>query len=331
MKSYAFGVDIGGTTIKIGLFTTGGDLLDSWEIPTRRQSDGAYILPDIAEAVDNKLAEKGLSKLDVEGIGVGVPGPVGPDGIVFKCVNLGWDVFNVEHRLSSLTGLKAKAGNDANVAALGEIWQGGGKGCQDIVMVTLGTGIGGGVIIGGRIFGGINGAAGEIGHIPINDDEDEICGCGKRGCLEQYASANGIVRITKRYLAAHPDVGSSLGTMDKYSCKEIFDEAKSGDAAAVNMVEEVGRLLGKALASVACVVNPEAFVIGGGMSKAGPMLIEVIRKNFRNYAFHASRETEFRLAELGNSAGIYGGVRMVLEGNMSRPLGVEETSSISAI
>ena len=313
MKSYAFGVDIGGTTIKLGFFTTAGGLLESWEIPTRTEADGSYILSDITEAVNRLLEERKISKQDVEGVGVGVPGPGGPDGTVFKCVNLGWGVVNVERRLTELTGLKAKAGNDANVAALGELWQGGGKGYQDIVMVTLGTGVGGGVILGGKILAGVNGAAGEIGHIPMYDDDPETCGCGKRGCLEQYASANGVVRIAGRWLEAHPDTASSLRGMERYTSKEIFDEARRGDAAAAEIVEEAGRLLGKAMASIACVVDPEAFVIGGGMAKAGEILLDVIRKYYRRYAFHASREAEFKLALLGNSAGIYGGVRMVLE------------------
>ena len=313
MKTYAFGVDIGGTTIKMGLFTTEGELLEDWEIPTRTEDGGSHILSDIAEAVNRKLDEKGISKLDVEGIGVGVPGPVGPDGTVFKCVNLGWDVINVEQRLHSLTSFKCKAGNDANVAALGEMWQGGGKGHRDVVMVTLGTGVGGGVIIGGKILAGINGAAGEIGHIPMYDDDPEACGCGKRGCLEQYASANGIVRITRRYFDENPKAVSSLKKIPSYTSKEIFEEAGKGDKVALQMVEQVGYLLGKALASIACVVNPEVFVIGGGMSKAGDILIDSIRKEFRRFAFHASRETEFKLAELGNHAGIYGGVRMILE------------------
>ncbi len=313
MKQYAFGVDVGGTTIKIGLFETHGELLEEWEIPTRTEENGQFILPDIADAATQKAKERNLSLLDVEGIGLGVPGPVSSDGTVFKCVNLGWDVFNVERRLSVLTGLKVKTGNDANVAALGEMWQGGGKGYQDIVMVTLGTGVGAGVIINGKILAGINGAAGELGHMPMVDDEPDVCGCGKHGCLEQYTSANGIVRITKRYFAEHPKAKSSLKEMESFTSKEIFDEARNGDAVALNMVSEVGAMLGKALASVACVLNPEAFVIGGGMSKAGAILIDAVRKEFRRYAFHASRETEFKLAELGNHAGMYGGVRMLLE------------------
>lgn len=313
MKTYAFGVDIGGTAVKLGLFTTDGKLLETWQIITRTELKGVHILDDIASTIKEKMDEKGLYAPDIEGIGMGVPGPIGPDGTVFKCVNLGWDIFNVEHKMSKLTSLKVKVGNDANVAALGEMWQGGGKGYQDIVMVTLGTGVGGGVIIGGRIVAGVNGAAGEIGHIPMYDDDSECCGCGKRGCLEQYASANGIARITKRYLETHSEVTSRLAGIEDFSAKDIFNAAKSGDDIACKMVDETGKYLGKALASVACVVNPEVFVIGGGMAKAGDILIEVIQKYYSGYAFHASRDVKFELARLGNLAGIYGGVKMILE------------------
>lgn len=313
MKKYAFGVDIGGTTVKMGFFKTSGELLEMWEIMTRTQEDGIYILSDIAKSIEEKLEEKGISKLDVEGIGMGVPGPVGSDGTVFKCVNLGWDIFNVEARMNSLTGLRVKVGNDANVAALGEMWQGGGKGYKDLVMVTLGTGVGGGVIVNEKMLYGINGAAGEIGHIPMRDDEEECCGCGKKGCLEQYASANGIVRLTKRYLEANENVDTRLKSIENFTSKDIFDLAKEKDEVCLKMVDEVGLFLGKALATISCVLNPEAFVIGGGMSKAGTILIESIQKYYRKYAFHAAREVEFCLAKLGNQAGIYGGVRLVLE------------------
>lgn len=313
MKKYAFGVDIGGTTVKMGLFETMGNLLDTWEIPTRKQENGRYILPDIADAVDKKMEEKGISRLDVEGIGMGVPGPVSPDGTVLKCVNLGWGVFNVEQEMNRLTGFKVKAGNDANVAALGEMWQGGGKGYRNLVMVTLGTGVGGGVIIDEKILPGAVGAAGEIGHIPMRDDETEICGCGKKGCLEQYASATGIVRLTRRYLEAHKNENVQTVLKEDSTAKDIFDAAKLGDKVALAMVDEVGLLLGKALASISCVVNPEAFVIGGGMAKAGEILLNVIRKYYTEYAFHAARDTVFKEAELSNNAGIYGGVRLVLE------------------
>lgn len=311
MKKYAFGVDIGGTTVKMGLFETTGILLDTWEIPTRTMDGGKNILVDIAEAVGNKLLEKDIKKADVEGIGMGVPGPVGPDGTVLKCVNLGWDVFNVEKKLSQLTGFKVKAGNDANVAALGEMWQGGGKGFKSMVMVTLGTGVGGGIIIDEHILAGVTGAAGEIGHIPMNDEEEECCGCGKKGCLEQYASATGIVRMTKKYLKENPDKDTSL--KENFTAKDIFDAAKEGDEVASLMVDKLGTMLGKACASIACVVNPEAFVIGGGVAKAGQILLDTVEKHYKTYAFHASKETPFKAATLGNNAGIYGGVRLILE------------------
>ena len=311
MKTYAFGIDIGGTTVKMGFFKTSGELLETWEIPTRTEQNGSYILTDIAGAREKKITEKEITKEDVEGIGMGVPGPIAEDGTVLKCVNLGWGVFNVEQELGRLTGLKVKAGNDANVAALGEMWQGGGKGYKDMVMVTLGTGVGGGIIINEHILSGYTGAAGEIGHIPVNDEETQCCGCGKKGCLEQYASANGIVTITRRYLEQHPEAETIL--KDEFSAKDICDAAKAGDPVGEKMLDEVGKLLGKALASIACVVNPQAFVIGGGMSKAGTILIEAIQKYYTQYAFHAARNADFKIALLGNNAGIYGGVKLTLE------------------
>lgn len=313
MKKYAFGVDIGGTTVKMGFFETDGTLLDTWEIPTRTQENGKYILRDIAEEIDKKIKEKSVSSLDVEGIGMGVPGPVGQDGTVFKCVNLGWGIFNVEQELTTLTGLKVRAGNDANVAALGEMWQGGGRGYKNLVMVTLGTGVGGGIIINEHILPGANGAAGEIGHMPMKDNEPETCGCGKKGCLEQYASATGIVNMTKRYFSEHEQAESSLKNINAFTAKDIFDAAKEEDKVALEMMDEVGIMLGKALASIACVVNPEVFVIGGGMAKAGNILLDCIQKHYTEYAFHAACDTDFKSAELSNNAGIYGGVRLVLE------------------
>ena len=310
MKKYIFGVDLGGTTVKMGLFLSSGELLHTWEIPTRTEKGGKYILGDIADSVIETLREREISKDEGEGIGIGVPGPVGADGTVFKCVNLGWGVFNVADRLQELTGLKVKAGNDANVAALGEMWQGGGKGCHSIVMITLGTGIGGGIILNGEILSGTNGAAGEVGHIPVWDDETEMCGCGKRGCLEQYGSATGIVRVAKRYLKAH-DEPSILRQYDDFTAKEVCDAAKENDAIAIEILDLVGKTLGKALACISCVVNTEAFVIGGGVSRAGSVLLDPIEKYFKEYAFHASRDTEFKLATLGNNAGIYGGAKMI--------------------
>lgn len=311
MKTYGFGVDIGGTTVKLGLFRTDGELLDKWEIPTRKEDGGAQILPDVAAAIKAKIEEKGLDPSDVQGVGVGVPGPVTPEGIVRKCVNLGWGIFNVEDTLSALTGYPVKAANDANVAALGEMWQGAGKGAKSIVMVTLGTGVGGGVIIDGHIVAGATGAGGEIGHIPVRDDEEAVCGCGKRGCLEQYASATGVVTLTERALASS-DQPSSLRDLAKVTAKDTFDAAKAGDVLALEVLEQFGEVLGKGLASVACVVNPEIFVIGGGVSKAGRIITDVVEKYYTPNTFHACREAQFKLAELGNDAGIYGCVQMIL-------------------
>lgn len=312
MKKYAFGVDIGGTTIKMGLFDTAGEMLDKWEIPTRTEENGVNILPDIATQIDAKLMEKSISKEDVEGVGVGVPGPVDDDGTVFKCVNLGWGVFNVQIELNRLTGLKVKVGNDANVAALGEMWQGGGKGYKNLVVVTLGTGVGGGVIVNEKIVSGSNGAGGEIGHININEKEKEVCGCGNHGCLEQYASATGIVRTTRNYLKEHPDAKTVLNA-EKLTAKDIFDAAKNGDEIADKMVDKTAKILGRGLSQIACVVNPQVFVIGGGVSKAGAFLVDRVQKYYREYAFHAARETYFKLADLGNDAGMYGCVRMILD------------------
>ena len=311
MANYVFGVDIGGTTVKIGLFSIEGELLDKWEITTRKDDGGAYILQDITDSINAKLTEKGISKEDVKGVGMGVPGPVKEDGTVVKCVNLGWGVFNAADELSELVGLPVKVGNDANMAALGEYWQGGGKSYQNIVMITLGTGVGGGIIINGKMLSGVNGAGGEIGHMPIDPEEQDVCNCGKKGCLEQYASATGIVRLANRALQAS-DKPSVLREAKYVSAKEIFDAAKSGDNLALELMEEHGKRLGYALASVACVVDPEAFVIGGGVSKAGNILLNTVKKYYQEYAFHACRNTEFCLATLGNDAGMYGGAASVL-------------------
>ena len=313
MKKYAYGVDIGGTTVKIGFFETTGKLVDTWEIPTRTENDGELILPDIAESIKENNEKNSITTDDIEGIGMGVPGPVKDDGTVLKCVNLGWGVFNVEKALSVICGgVKVKAGNDANVAALGEMWQGGGKGYEDVVMITLGTGVGGGIIRGGKIVAGTNGAAGEIGHIPMIDDESECCGCGKKGCLEQYASANGLVNVAEKYIAAHRTVETELDLNAGFTAKDVCDAAKAGAIAGLAAVEESMRLLGKAMASVSCVIDPQVFVVGGGLSKAGNIIIDTASKYYKEYAFHASRETEIKLATLGNAAGMYGGVKMVI-------------------
>ena len=312
MKQYAFGVDVGGTTCKIGFFETNGTILDKWEIKTKTENIGDSILSDIAQAVDNKLAQEGISKSDVQGIGIGVPGPVNGEGTVFRCVNLGWGVLNVAEALGELTGLNVKVGNDANVAALGEAWKGGAAGSTDVVMVTLGTGVGGGIIVNGQMVTGHNGAGGEIGHITVSKSEIEPCNCGQYGCLEQYASATGIVRVARRKLAKSQEE-TVLRTNENLTAKDIFDAAKAGDDIAIQLVDEVCGILGGALSNISAVVNPEVIVIGGGVSKAGSILIENVQKHFIETSFHACRDTKFALAKLGNDAGMYGCVKMLLE------------------
>ena len=311
MKKYAFGVDIGGTTVKIGLFDKDGCVLDKWEIPTIKDNNGASVLPDVAKSIKAKMQEKGIGEDDVAGVGVGAPGAVDKEGtLVSGAVNIGWDVFNIPDVLGGYLGLPVKAANDANVAAFGEMWQGGGKGYSNLVAVTLGTGVGGGIIIDGHILIGANGAGGEIGHIHIEDNETEPCGCKNTGCLEQYTSATGIVRLAKRRLAK--DDKPSVLREGTLSAKSVFDAVKEGDEVAVEIAELFGDYLGKGLAGVAGTVNPEIFVIGGGVSKAGEVLLKYIEPPFRKYVFKACRDTKFALAKLGNDAGIYGAAGLIL-------------------
>ncbi len=308
---YGFGVDLGGTTVKLAWFDETGTLLKKWEIPTVKENNGSRILPDIAEAVSRFLEEKGVSREQVLGIGIGVPGPVDKDGLVNRCINLGWGVFNIQQALSELTGLPVRAGNDANMAALGECWQGGGKGCNNMVLATLGTGVGGGIIVNGRPLIGEHGAGGEIGHIVVNKYEPKQCGCGKYGCVEQYCSATGIVRIARRYLESHQN--SILRQVPELTCKAVFDAAHTGDHLAVAVLEEVYDYMGQFLSDICCVIDPEVVVFGGGVSKAGQMLLDGTRRYFDKYIFHASKGVRFALAVLGNDAGAYGAFKLVLD------------------
>lgn len=314
MGKYCFGVDVGGTTVKIGLFSPEGEVVEKWEIPTKTDNNGSGILPDIADAVLSKLEERGIAKEEIIGVGIGVPGPVDDAGVVYKAVNLGWDVMNVNETLGGLLGLPVKAANDANVAALGEMWCGGGKGCRDLVLATLGTGVGGGIIVNEKIVTGSKGAGGEIGHIHIADDEPDACGCGNHGCLEQYASATGIVRLANKKLALSNEesVLRAAQEANELSAKAVFDAVKDGDKTACEIAEEFGMYLGKGFAMIAAVVNPEVFVLGGGVSKAGEILCDYVSRNYEKYAFHGCRNASFKLAALGNDAGIYGAAKLVL-------------------
>ena len=309
---YYLGVDLGGTTVKLGLFTTEGELINKWEIPTRTANAGELILPDISESITEELNKLDIPRSQVLGAGLGVPGAVLGDSVVAPCVNLnGWG-GNVAAKLSDLCGFPVKAVNDANAAALGEMWQGSGKGYNNVVFVTLGTGVGGGIIVDGRLLRGVHGAGGEIGHVTVNASEPDPCGCGKHGCLEQYASATGVVRTANRMLA-ESDAPSALRGYEKVTAKAVFDEAKNGDTLATEVVKFFGFILGYALASISCVCDPEVFVIGGGVSAAGQIILDVVEESFRKYAFPSAEDTAFALASLGNKAGIYGCARLMAE------------------
>ena len=314
MKPYAFGVDIGGTAIKLGLFQGDGILLEKWQIPTRTQEKGSFVLPDVLDAVRGCMDKNGIAWDDVEGIGMGVPGPVGDDGTVFGCVNLGWDVFNVRAKLLQLEPAlgKARVSNDVNAATLGELWKGGAQGRHSAFLVTLGTGIGGGLVINDEIINGVNGGAGEIGHFCVEPGETERCKCGGHGCLEQYCSATGLLRQAKKALAENPDTVSVMKSIADLTAKDVCDAAKAGDTLALDLLDRLGQRLGWALTAAAGTADPEVFVIGGGLSNAGEILLEKIEFYYRKYAFHAFRNTPFVLAKLGNDAGIYGCAKMIL-------------------
>lgn len=308
---YCFGVDIGGTTVKMGLFQEDGKLLDKWEIKTRTANGGEAILPDVAKAVEEKMAEHKVAKEDVLGVGVGIPAPVTAEGVVMNTANLGWGYKEVKRELEELTGMSVATGNDANVAALGEMWLGGGQGQKNMIMVTLGTGVGGGIIVNGACVAGTHGAGGEIGHICVDYNETEVCGCGNRGCLEQYASATGITRLANRRLKKD-DAPSSLREAGSLSAKAVFDAVKAGDAVAVEIAEEFGRYLGYALANLAAACDPSVIVIGGGVSKAGEVLFDYIEGPYMERALFCNKDLKFALAQLGNDAGICGAAKMVL-------------------
>lgn len=311
MANYLFGVDVGGTTVKMGLFDKDGNVIEKWEIPTRTENGGEKILPDIADSIKAKLSEKGIAKEDVIGAGVGVPGPVDGNGIVHRAVNLGWGEMDLKKELTALLdGMRVEGGNDANVAALGEMWKGGGQGHRNLVAVTLGTGVGGGIIINGEIVTGATGAGGEIGHIHVEDDETEACGCGNFGCLEEYASATGITRLANRALAKSDK--DSVLRKGEVSAKTVFDAVKAGDGLAIEVAQKFGDYLGKGLGVIAGVINPEIFVIGGGVSKAGEVLFDYIKPSFEKTVFRGCSDVVFALATLGNDAGIYGAARLLL-------------------
>lgn len=305
------GVDLGGTTVKIGILCEDGTISEKWEIPTRKEEGGKYILGDIAASIREHLAAAGLNLQEMAGVGIGVPGPVQSSGYVEVCVNLGWKDINPAEELSSLLdGVNVKVANDANVAALGEQWMGSGKGHDQLMFFTLGTGVGGGLIIDGKIVAGSKGMGAEVGHITVNPKETDSCNCGNKGCLEQYASATGIVKEMKRTLDAE-DGACSLRGQD-FSCKDVLDAAKAGDPLAEKTVHRCMDYLALAMSCVGMIADPEVFVIGGGVSKAGNYLVDMLQKRYNELTPLSSKKSGIFIANLSNDAGMYGAARLVL-------------------
>ena len=298
MKEVCFGVDIGGTTVKLGLVSREGDLLDKREFPTFRDVEATF--DDIAGHMRQVL--DAFPGCICVGAGVGVPGPVVEQSKVIHCANLGWRDVNIAQELSGRADVPVRVANDANLAALGESWQGGGKGCRNLVLSTVGTGVGGGIICDGHIIAGASGGGGEVGHMPVPFHTDWQCGCGKLGCLEVTASATGIIRAARQY--------SPFKEMDKIGAKDVYDAAAAGDENAQAVVKEAATALGYAAASVSCVVNPEIILLGGGVSAAGSALLGPVEAAFKENVLEACSDVRFALAQLGNNAGIYGGAAL---------------------
>ncbi len=315
-KQWIVGVDLGGTTTKLAFITMDGEIVRKWEIPTDNTNEGKNITNNIAIAIDEKLTELGQTKDHLIGIGMGSPGPVNYEkGILLNVVNLGWpNNYPLKKILENATSLPAAIENDANCAALGEMWMGAGNGAKDLVCVTLGTGVGGGVITGGKVVQGINGAAGEIGHITAIPFDGAQCNCGKTGCLETVASATGIVRLARMELAKgiQSELTAKMTENNTITAKDVFDAARNNDRLAQTVLNEVSFHLGFALASIANTLNPEKIVLGGGVSKAGDILLNPVKSNFEKFAFSAVGDsTKLALATLGNDAGVLGAAWLI--------------------
>lgn len=306
-KKWLVGVDLGGTTIKMAFISQDGEILHSWEIPTNKSEKGIHIPASIAKSIDEKLTEVKQTKDRLIGIGIGAPGPVNKeDGSLEVAVNLGWENFPLQKILERETSLPVTVENDANVAALGEMWKGAGNRAKNLLCVTLGTGVGGGIIVNGEIVHGANGAGGEIGHITSVPVGGAPCNCGKKGCLETVASATGIVRLALEEFSSSVE-NSRLREVEEITAKLVFDAAKAGDPLAQRVLEQVIFHLGLALANLANGLNPEKIVIGGGVSKAGDALLQPLKSAFIPFAFpRVAQGVEIALATLGNQAGVIG-------------------------
>lgn len=318
MTKKIIGIDLGGTTVKFAILTSEGDIQQKWSLITDTTENGSRIVPAIVESINEQLEKYQLTPDDFIGIGMGSPGTVDRKaGTVIGAYNLNWKTSQpVKKIIEEGTGIPFAIDNDANVAALGERWKGAGANEEDVVFITLGTGVGGGIIAGGRLIHGVAGAAGELGHITVNP-EGYDCTCGKKGCLETVASATGVVRLARDFsedYAGESQLKYNIDDGQLITAKDVFDFAKDNDKLAVRVVEKVAYFLGLACASVANTLNPSTIVIGGGVSNAGVFLVDQIKVYFDKFTYPTIRETtKIRLAQLGNNAGVVGASSLIKE------------------
>ncbi|MFB4166469.1 ROK family glucokinase [Virgibacillus sp. JSM 102003] len=314
MDQNIIGVDVGGTTIKIGILNEAGNILDKWEIPTNVTNNGTSILTDIWNSVRQKIDSGQFNEKTFSGIGLGAPGFIHEDsGSVYEAVNIGWKNIEIARELKAISKLPVYVQNDANIAVLGENWLGAGEQARNLIAITLGTGVGGGIIANGTILNGENGTAGEIGHITV-EENGYLCNCGRRGCLETIASATGMVRQAKNKIKIDPTsrLASFYQENESITTKDIFELANHGDTLSKEIIDYTADVLGLVIANLATIINPSKILVGGGVSKAGEGFINSIDKTFREYALdRVSKICELKVAQLGNDAGIIGAAYLV--------------------
>ncbi|MBA1435044.1 ROK family glucokinase [Bombilactobacillus bombi] len=312
------GIDLGGTTTKFAIMTSQGEIQQRWSIQTDVLNDGNNIIPNIIESINHHLDLYQMQPQQFAGIGIGTPGSVNyQQGTVSSAFNLNWNrPMALKQQIETGTNIPVQIENDANVAALGERWQGAGDNAANVAFVTLGTGVGGGIIVNGQIVHGVGGSAGEIGHMTINPNGYQ-CTCGKRGCLETVASATGVVRVARDYAqeyAGNSQLKASLDNGDDITSKDVFDLAKQNDSLALKVIDTVSDQLGLALSNVAVTLNPKYIIIGGGVSNAGEFLLTHVQDKYNQYVFAAVKDTtSLRLATLGNEAGVIGAASLILD------------------
>lgn len=317
---YAIGIDVGGTTVKYGLFQENGKCIDRRAHPTAADAGYENLIDDLAVEIPNLYKAYQLNPNQIIGIGIGLPGPIVNESTISVGVNIALGrELNVAKALTKKINLPVVVANDANVAALGEQWQGAGSKYDSLVMFTLGTGVGGGIIINGKILSGTNGSAGELGHMPILElPIERTCGCGSKSCLELISSATGIKAQVKELLEATDEPSTLRHYNGHYDARAVFLAARNEDELSMRIVENTSYYLGKACALIAAAVDPELFVIGGGVSNAGDLLLEPTRAHYRKLVFSPMRDTPIIKAQLGNNAGIYGAAKLALDRNKAK-------------